>query len=267
MVPGRDRAPGARVVAEGAVVEREVARLHDLHDIHRRAVQRDHRARALRAGVGQRRDIGAEQGDQMRAGRMPHQHRARRIAAPVLRVPLQVGDGRGHVARLHGRIGVGQHAVVDRHQHIAARQPVRRLRRGQAGIVLVALAPAAAVDHRDDRQAVRAGGRIHVVTLRRIGAIGDLAQHARVGGQRLRVAGLGLALAQQVAQALAARLRAGQQRQAEQQDTAGGADTHGAGSGWTSGAAQAQDRAQAARRVGQQLQRAAVLARHAVDDG
>jgi hypothetical protein len=47
----------------------------------------------------------------------------------------------------------------------------------------------------------------------------------------LALAGIGLALAEQVAQALAARLCAGQQREAQQQGTAGGADTHGEGSG------------------------------------
>jgi hypothetical protein len=127
------------------------------------------------------------QGHEVRTGRMPHEHEAPRIAPPCGSLLLRLGQRLGHVTGLNVRLGVGQHAVIDRHQHDALPQPVRHLVLHQPALGLVTLLPATAVHQQQHRGALRLRGQVHVHALPRVVAIGHVVQQARARRQRQAV--------------------------------------------------------------------------------
>ena len=80
---------------------------------------------------------------------------------------------------LPDRIELRQQAVVHGNHDESARNPARDLVVDHAPRRLVAEGPAATVNHEDDRRSVRMGRRIDVEALLQVGAVTDVADHAR----------------------------------------------------------------------------------------
>ena len=125
-----------------------------------------------------------EEGDQMSAGRMPHQHDIVAVDAEVFGFPLHGSQRSCHVPCLFQRRGLGLHAVVDAGKGNAARYPARYLVVDDASHFLVAEPPGSAMNHQDQRRFFAERRSIEVEALFRRRAIGYVAPCGRCAGLR-----------------------------------------------------------------------------------
>ena len=147
LVQRRQRAPVGRLRAKGVVVKARMRALHDGRHVQRGAVQGHRAAPGLRAGLVGQAGVGVEQGNQMRAGRVAHQHQAGRVAAPARRLVLDKGQCARQRLRLLARRGVRQQRVVHRQHNHALRRPALHLVQKHRRRALVAQPPGAAMHH------------------------------------------------------------------------------------------------------------------------
>ena len=158
--------------------------VHDRRHIERAAVEQHVAPRWLGARLGQQLRPGGEQGDQVGAGRMAHQHDIATVDAEFWPILLHGGQRPRHVAHLFQRRRLGLQAVIDAGQGDAARQPAFQLVIDDAAQVLVAVLPAAAVDHQDQRRRFGVGRDIEIEALFRPRAVGLVLQPGQWPGLR-----------------------------------------------------------------------------------